>query len=112
MDHHPRRPQALRQVHIGLQVTVRSLAKERRHLGNVHRRECVQAEGHVLRLAQLTDAGAARIIEVLHGVGCDVGLQIDEVDAALVSPADRLLCGKRTADIDADAVLESHGSQS
>ena len=68
----------------------------------------MEAEVEAVTLAGGGNAGAALIIEAFHGVGGDVGLGIEIVDAMAGRPGDAVLKRNAAAQINPDPMLEGH----
>ena len=107
---HPVRLETRRQIDIGAQVLIGRLAHEGRDLRNVDGGQGMEPEVQAVTLAGVGDARAALSIEALHGVGGDVGLGIEIIDAIAGRPGDAILKRDAAAKIDADPILEGHGS--
>ena len=108
MHDHPLRLEARRQIDIGAQILIGGIAQERRDLRNVDGGQGMEAEVQAVALAGFGDARAALIIEALHGIGRDVGLGIEIVDAMAGRPGDAVLERDAAAEVNADPILEGH----
>jgi hypothetical protein len=68
----------------------------------------MQPEMQAVVLAGCGDASAAGVIEALHRVGRNVGLGVEIEHAVLRRPRDRVVERDAAAEVDANAILETH----
>ena len=112
VDHDPPCLQARREVDVGLEVAVDRVAHERRDLGDVDRRERVQAEVNAMFGAGRAHPFAPAGIETLERVRADVHLAVDVADLVRRRDPHGLLDGDVAAEIHADPIDERHQASS
>ena len=106
---HPFRLEACREIDVGPQICIGGIAQEGRDFSNVDGGQGMKPQMQAVVRAGFGDAHAGLIIETLHGIGRDVRLGVEIVDAMFGRPGDAILERNAAAKVDTDPVLEGHG---